>query len=43
LGYTRKQVLQIKSLINENVDACDKMVDYNDTERVAARKYNEKI
>ena len=42
LGYTRKNVQHMSGLIQANVEACNKILDYNETERIAARKYNEK-
>ena len=32
----------MSGLIQANVEACNKILDYNETERIAARKYNEK-
>lgn len=32
----------MKSLIHANEEACEKINDYNETERIIARKYNQK-
>ena len=32
----------MSGLIHANIEACNKIVGYNETERIAARKYNEK-
>jgi len=42
LGYTLKEVNAMNEMIRDNIEACEKIPDYEETDRVRARKAKEK-
>ena len=42
LGYTKQEVNEMNKIIRENVEACNNVADYEDTDRIRARKAKEK-
>lgn len=42
LGYTLKEVNAMNEVIRDNIEACEQIPDYEETDRVRARKAIEK-
>lgn len=43
MGYTLKEVNTMNHVIRANMEACEQMPDYEETDRVRTRKAREKV